>query len=263
MRPVDLELDSVSFAYPDGTPALEGVSLRVARGECLGLVGANGAGKSSLLALVSGLEAASSGLIRVGELVLGRSGARELRRTLGLSFQDPDDQLFSASVREDVAFGPRNLGLSEPEVEARTARALEAVGAAHLADRPPYRLSGGEKRAAALATVLAMEPGLLLLDEPTAGLDPRARRGLMRLVRSLPQTRLVASHDLDLVLELCDRVVVLARGKVAAEGLPGEVLLDEGLMERCGLELPLGAREPPARGRAGRAGPAGESEGTG
>lgn len=239
MSDISIEVHSLSYAYPDGTKALEDVSFGVARGECMGLLGANGAGKSTVLELLAGLLPGFSGEVLVAGQPLRREYLYELRRRLGYVFQDPDDQLFSASVWEDVAFGPRNLGLVEPEVEARTERALAAVGIAQLADRPPFRLSGGEKRAAAIASTLSMEPEILLLDEPTSALDPRARRRIMTLVAALPQTRLVATHDLDLALELCHRVVILSRGSLAAVGPARDILLDEDLMAECGLEPPL------------------------
>jgi cobalt/nickel transport system ATP-binding protein len=239
MSDIGIETRALAFSYPDGTIALDGVSFRAAAGECVGLLGANGAGKSTILELLAGLLPGFRGEAWVAGVAVARSNLRELRRRLGFVFQDPDDQLFSSSVGEDVAFGPRNLGLDEAEVEARAGRALEAVGIAHLVDRPPFRLSGGEKRAAAIAAAISMDPEVLLLDEPTSALDPRARRRTMGLIASLGQTRLVATHDMDLALELCDRVVVLAKGKIAAEGAAGDVLLDARLMEGCGLELPL------------------------
>jgi len=243
MSGVRIEARGLGYAYPDGGLALDGVSFDAAAGECVGLVGPNGAGKSTLLLMLVGILFPSCGEIAVDGEAMTRHTLSRARRRLGFAFQDPDDQLFMATVAEDVAFGPRNMGLSEDEVGLRARSALETVGIAHLADRPPFRLSGGEKRAAAIATVLAMGPDALILDEPTASLDPRSRRRLMALLAGLPHTRIVATHDIDFAYELCDRVVVLAGGKVEAEGAAEDILGDAGLMARSGLERPR-ALEP-------------------
>jgi cobalt/nickel transport system ATP-binding protein len=227
------------FAYPDGTPALDGVSFTLHHGEAVGLVGGNGAGKSTLLLHLAGVLRATSGEVRVGDWPVTPGTLRQVRRSLGLVFQDPDDQLFMPTVEDDVAFGPRQLGLPEPEVEARVADALDRVGAAHLRRRPPHRLSGGEKRAAAIAAVLAMGPSVLVLDEPSSNLDPAARRALIAQLCAFEHTKIVASHDLDLVLDVCRRVIVLAGGKVVADGPSHEVLADDALLARARLERPL------------------------
>jgi cobalt/nickel transport system ATP-binding protein len=249
MNGIPIEIRNVSFAYPDGTRALMDLSFAVPRGGRVGLVGANGAGKSTLLMLLAGLLFPDLGEVVIGGLVLGKRTLAEARRRIGYVFQDSDDQLFMPTVAEDVAFGPRNLGFSEAEVAERCARALAAVGIGHLADRPPFRLSGGEKRAAALAAVLSMEPEALILDEPTASLDPRARRNFMAVLADLPQTKLIASHDLDFIAETCERVVVLSKGTVCAEGPAADILGDGDLMERAGLELPLAMLACPKCGK--------------
>jgi len=164
----------------------------------------------------------------------------EVRRFVGMVFQDPDDQLFMSTVQEDVAFGPVNLGLAAGEVQARVAQALTTVGASHLAARAPYRLSGGEKRSVALAGVLAMRPGVVVMDEPSAGLDPAARRRLIQLLGRLEHTQLIATHDLDLVQDLCSRVLVMREGMIEADSTPDAVFADADLLARCHLELPLG-----------------------
>jgi cobalt/nickel transport system ATP-binding protein len=234
-----LKLESVSYAYPDGRHALRGVSFVLRAGESLGLVGANGAGKSTLLQLLPGVLLPTAGAVYVGGARVDRASAARIRREVGLVMQEADDQLFTPTVYDDVAFGPRNMRLPPEEIEARAREAMAFTGVAHLAGRAPYRLSGGEKRRAAIAAVLAMRPALLAMDEPSASLDPRARRGLIALLGRLPQTLIIASHDLDLVWDACRRVVVLREGQVAADGPAREILADAALLEACGLELPL------------------------
>jgi cobalt/nickel transport system ATP-binding protein len=238
-----VEVRDLAFAYPDGTPALRGVSFRITHGEAVAIVGANGAGKSTLLQHLNGILPPVSGTIRIGDFPLTRETLEEARRTVGMVFQNPDDQLFMPTVEDDVAFGPLNLGLPSEEVRARVREALATVGAEHLADRPPYRLSGGEKRAVAIATVLAMSPSILVMDEPSSNLDPRARRQLIHLLASFRHTRIIATHDLDLVLDLCPRTIVLHRGEVAADGPTRLVFEDDELLGRCHLERPL-SRQP-------------------
>jgi cobalt/nickel transport system ATP-binding protein len=235
-----VEARGLTFTYPDGTPALDGVSFRLVHGESVAVVGANGAGKSTLLLALNGLVTPSAGEARIGDVSVTAATRAQIHRTVGFVFQDADDQLFMPTVREDVAFGPLNLGLPPPEVEARVAAALEQVGASHLAGRAPYRLSGGEKRSVAIAGVLAMSPSVLLLDEPSAGLDPAARRGLIELLKSFAHTRVIATHDLDLVLDACSRVLVMREGRIEADGAPRDVFADAALLARCRLEQPLG-----------------------
>lgn len=239
MRGPYIDMKGLEYSYPDGTPALRGVSFGVGQGEAVGLVGANGAGKSTLLLALTGLIEPSSGVIDIGGTVLSKRTAPEVRRRLGFIFQDPEDQLFMPTVFDDVAFGPINQGVTGEALAARVASALESVGAGHLADRPGYRLSGGEKRSAAIAAVLSMGPEILLMDEPSSGLDPKGRRGLIDLLAGFPHTRLIAAHDLDLVLDVCPRTIVLHRGEVAADGPTLEIFQDRALLERCSLEPPL------------------------
>jgi cobalt/nickel transport system ATP-binding protein len=238
-----IEVRGLAHAWPDGTPALRGIDLRIAHGEAVAVVGANGAGKSTLLLHLCGALLPTAGEVRVGDAAVTRATLPQVRRTVGVVFQDPDDQLFLPTVREDVAFGPRNQGLSPAEVARRVADALRTVGASHLADRPPYRLSDGEKRAVAIATVLAMAPDVLVLDEPSSHLDPRGRRALIDLLRGFAHTRVIATHDLDLALDVCGRTVVLGGGRVLADGPTRTVLGDEALMERSGLERPWRLRD--------------------
>jgi len=234
-----VEVEELAYTYPDGTHALQGVSFRIHHGESVAVVGANGAGKSTLLLHLNGYLTPQEGRVRIGDFPLTRQTIPEVRKTVGMVFQDPDDQLFMPTVHDDVAFGPLNLGLPAEEVEARVAEALERVGAQALGERPPYHLSGGEKRAVAIATVLAMSPSILVMDEPSSNLDPGARRRLIRLLRTFEHTKIIATHDLDLVLELCARTIVIREGQVAADGPTAEIFRDEALLAASGLEKPL------------------------
>lgn len=233
-----VEAQDVHYAYPDGTPALRGVSFRITHGESVGLIGANGAGKSTLLLHLSGALMPTAGTINVGGYALTKDTLAQVRRTVGMVFQDPDDQLFMPTVRDDVAFGPLNMGLTQAEADRRAREALETVGAGDLADRPPYRLSGGQKRAAAIATVLSMSPAILAMDEPTSGLDPWARRRLLGLLAGFAHTKIIAGHDLDMIMALCGRVILLHEGRVAADGPAGEILRDGALLAASRLEKP-------------------------
>jgi cobalt/nickel transport system ATP-binding protein len=234
-----VEVKDLRYVYPDGTEALSGVSFRIHHGESVALVGANGAGKSTLLLHLNGCLTPASGEVRIGDFPLTRGTLEDVRRTVGMVFQDPDDQLFMPTVHDDVAFGPLNLGLPPAEVEARVAAALATVDCAKLAKRPPYRLSGGEKRAVAIATVLAMSPSILVLDEPTSNLDPRARRQLIALLKTFTHTKIIASHDLDMVLDLCERTIVLHQGRVLADGPTLDIFSDDALLDAGHLERPL------------------------
>ncbi len=237
-----VEVRGLGYTYPDGTQALREVSFRIEHGGAVALVGANGAGKSTLLLHLNGMLEATAGCVRVGDVPLTRETAAQVRRAVGMVFQDPDDQLFMPTVEEDVAFGPLNMGLPPEEVERRVRTALDRVGLERLRARPPYRLSAGEKRAAAIATVLSMEPDILVMDEPSSYLDPRARRRLIELLHSFEHTKIVATHDLDLVLEVCQRVIVLHGGRVAADGPVRDILGNAALMHNHGLECPLSLR---------------------
>lgn len=230
----EIEICDLSFAYPGGRWALRSVSLAVAGAERVALLGANGAGKSTLLLHLNGL-LRGRGRLRIGELWVQGSVLPEIRRRVGLVFQDPDDQLFCSTVEEDVAFGPRYLGRPEDEIRGRTDRALQLVGIDHLRGRAPFEMSEGEKKLAALATVLSMDPDVLALDEPTAFLDGRSRRRLIEVLGRLSQTMVVATHDLGLASCLLPRAVVLHEGTVVADGLSEQILDDEDLLLKCGL----------------------------
>jgi cobalt/nickel transport system ATP-binding protein len=229
----------LSYTYPEGARALDGVTFRVLPGESVGLVGPNGAGKTSLFLCLSGVLAAQGGTLHVAGLDLRTGGQRrKLPNHVGIVFQNSDDQLFNATVFDDVAFGPLNLGLPADEVRSRVAEALKRVGMEGQDQRVPFHLSGGEKRRVALAGVLAMRPSILLLDEPSMYLDPRGRRELIALIGTLGGTRVIAAHDLELILRTCERTLLIDHGKLMADGPTRTVLADAALMEEHGLEVP-------------------------
>ncbi|MDT8419767.1 MAG: ABC transporter ATP-binding protein [Desulfuromonadales bacterium] len=243
-------VENLRYSYPDGTSALNGLSFLIHHGESVAIVGANGAGKSTLLQHLNGYLTPQDGRILIGDLPISKATLRNIRRTVGVVFQDPDDQLFMPTVFDDVAFGPLNQGLPVEEVERLVASALEDVGALHLKDRPPHHLSGGEKRAIAIATVLAMKPDILVMDEPDTGLDPRARRLLINQLKQFRHTKIIATHDLDLVLDLCERTIVIHDGKVMTDGKTEDVFIDKALLEKSHLEPPLRMQGCPRCGEA-------------
>lgn len=233
-----IEIRGLRFAYPDGKEALRGVDLTVDAGERIAVLGPNGAGKTTLALHLNGLHRASDGDIRVDGYTVDDSTLGEVRRLVGLVFQDANDQLFMPTIREDVAFGPANLGLAPDEIETRVVEALASVDAADLVGRVPHHLSGGEKRRAAIATVLAMRPGVLVLDEPSSGLDPATRRELIDVLSELDVTQVVVTHDLLLAHELCPRSVIMQDGVVVASGSTRDLLADAELLSRHRLEMP-------------------------
>ncbi|MGK5674964.1 energy-coupling factor ABC transporter ATP-binding protein, partial [Micromonospora sp. URMC 106] len=239
---VSLDVRGVRYAYPDGHVALHGVDLTVPRGERVALLGPNGAGKTTLVLHLNGILTPTAGSVTVGGLTVSQDRATlaEVRRRVGIVFQDPDDQLFLPTVAEDVAFGPANLGLRGAELAARVDEALAAVGMGEHRDRAPHHLSFGQRRRVAVATVLAMHPEILVLDEPSSNLDPAARRELAEILRGLPVTLLMVTHDLPYALELCDRSVILDAGRIVADGATPDILADEDLLSRHRLELPHG-----------------------
>jgi cobalt/nickel transport system ATP-binding protein len=243
-----LEVKNLNFAYPDGHKAVNGMSFSIHHGESVGIIGANGAGKSTLLMLLMGVLFPSQGEVMVGDVHVAKKTLPMIRQRLGMVFQDPDDQLFMTTVYDDVAFGPRNYKLDEKEVENRVMQALDMVGISHLKDRAPYKLSGGEKRAAAIAAVLSMQPDVLIMDEPTSALDPKSRRRVMGLLKSFEHTKIITSHDLDMVFEICERTIVIKAGEIAADGPTSEILADAELMDSCGLEVPLALQNCPVCG---------------
>jgi cobalt/nickel transport system ATP-binding protein len=235
-----LDVRVLAFAYPDGHQALFGVDLHVHRGERVALLGPNGAGKTTLVLHLNGILSAGRGSVTVSGLPVAKEHLKEIRRRVGIVFQDPDDQLFLGTVRQDVAFGPANLGLKGTALDRRVMDALDRVGMADFVDRPPHHLSYGQRRRVAVATVLAMEPEVLVLDEPSSNLDPASRRELADILRSLDVTVLMVTHDLPYALELCPRSVVLSEGVVVADRPTFDVLTDDELMSAHRLELPWG-----------------------
>ncbi|MEI2671165.1 MAG: ABC transporter ATP-binding protein [Marmoricola sp.] len=240
-----LEVSGLAYAYPDGHQALFGVNLHVHKGERVALLGPNGAGKTTLVLHLNGILQGGAGSVNVSGLPVEKANLKEIRRRVGVVFQDPDDQLFMPKVRDDVAFGPANLGLRGAVLEQRVMSALEQVGMADFADRPPHHLSFGQRRRVAVATVLAMEPEILVLDEPSSNLDPASRRELADILMGLEITLLMVTHDLPYALQLCERSVVLSDGVIAADADTYSILTDESLMKAHRLELPFGFMPQP------------------
>jgi len=237
-----LRFDDVHYRYPNGYEALCGVSFCITHGEKVALVGANGAGKSTLLLHTNGLLMPSQGEVVMGGIKLTRRTLPLVRQSVGLVFQDSDNQLFMPTVEEDVAFGPSNMRLEPEEIRRRVTEALDAVGALDLRGASPFRLSGGQKKRVAIATVLSMEPSVLVMDEPTSNLDPRARRQIIDLIHRFSHTTLITTHDMEMVLDLCDRTIVMKEGRIVADGSTRHVFGDLALLEECGLEQPCELR---------------------
>ena len=240
---VSLEVERLAFAYADGHQALFGVDFKIMRGERVALLGPNGAGKTTLVMHLNGILTAGHGSVKVNEVLVdpeNKESLKQIRTKVGIVFQDPDDQLFMPTVREDVAFGPRNMGVSGEELDRAVDQALEKVGMLEFADRPPHHLSFGQRRRVALATVLVMNPEILVLDEPSSNLDPTSRRELADILRDLEITLLMVTHDLPYAYELCDRSLILSKGQIVADKSTYEILTDHELMLANRLELPFG-----------------------
>lgn len=235
-----IEVENLSFSYPNGNHVLTDVSFSVAEGEAVGLIGANGVGKSTLLKLFVGLIDGYQGKIHIDGFSVEKKNLASVRKSAGYVFQDSDSQLFLSTVYEDVAFGPRNYGYSEEEVERQVTEALRKVHLEELKDRQIYRMSGGQKKLASLATILSMEPQIMLLDEPSIALDPGNRRNLIHVLNEIRVAKVIASHDLDMILDTCERTVLLFHGRIIRDGRTEEILTDKRLLEENGLELPLG-----------------------
>jgi len=237
MNNMDIFVQQVKYKYADGTPALDGIDFQIAPGEKTALVGPNGAGKSTLLLALSGF-VPFQGDIRGSGLNLAKTHLKTIRRRMGIVFQNPDHQLFMSTVEEDVAFGPINMGLSPDQVDQCVNDALNQTQTTHLRAKAAHHLSIGEKRRVAIATVLSMKPDVLIMDEPSSNLDPRCRRNLIELLKSMPQTLLVAGHDLEMLLEVCPRTLIIDTGRIVADGPTSKLFADPNLMQKHGLEVP-------------------------
>ena len=234
-----VQAENLAYTYPDGNKALKNISFLITHGESVAFVGANGAGKSTLLMHLNGHLLPGKGFLRIGDFPLTRKTVQNIRRSVGMVFQESDDQLFMPTVYDDVAFGPLNMGLPADIVDGKVKSTLETVGALHLINRPSHRLSGGEKRSVAIATVLSMSPDILVMDEPTSNLDPKARRRLIELLKSFKHTKIIATHDLDMALDLCERTIIIREGEVAADGRSIDILNNKSLLSESNLEKPL------------------------
>ncbi len=230
-----IKTENLCYSYSDGSRALNGISFEIRAGQRVGIIGANGAGKTTLLHLLCAAEYPTEGRIFLDGREIDKKGAKEVRQRVGLLFQNSDDQLFTNSVYDDIAFGPRHMGLDDEEVRSRTAGAMEKTGVMPYADKPPYHLSGGEKKLAAIASLLSMQPDILLLDEPSGELDPRARREFIALIKGMGQTMMIASHDIDLIRQACDRTIIIKKGEIMADGPTDRILDDEELLLKAGL----------------------------
>lgn len=235
----NIEVNHLTFSYGRGKEVLSDISFTAFGGESVGIIGANGVGKSTLLKLMVGLLLEYTGKIAVNGLEVRKENLPQIREKTGYVFQDADSQLFMSTVYEDVAFGPRNYGYSETEVERRASEALRMVHIEELKDRQIYRLSGGQKKLASIATILSMEPNMILLDEPSIALDPKNRRNLIEILNSINSLKVIASHDLDMILDTCERTILIANGKIIKDGKTEEILTDRVLLGTNGLELPL------------------------
>ena len=239
MSHIHIDVENLSYAYETGVPVLQDICLHAGENESIGLIGANGAGKSTFLKLLVGLGTGFTGSIRVEEIPLEKKTLPKIREKIGYVFQDADAQLFMTTVGEDIAFAPRNYGLPEEEVEKRVQTALEQTHISHLRDKAVYKLSGGEKKLASIATILSMTPHIILLDEPSVALDPQNRRNLIRILGEFDHLKIIASHDLDFIWDTCERVILLSGGRIVRDGSAEEILRDRALLEANGLELPL------------------------
>lgn len=239
MSHIHIDINDLSFAYGENKKVLDRITLNAREKDSIGIIGANGAGKSTLLKLLVGLDLGFEGSIRVEEIPLEKNTLSKVREKIGFVFQEADNQLFMTTVEQDVAFGPVNYGLGKAEVENRVASSLEKVGITHLKNKYSHELSGGEKKLASIATILSMNIDIILMDEPSASLDPRNRRNLISILNGFDHLKIITSHDLDFIWDTCNRVIVLSDGKIVADGSPDEILRNEKLLVENGLELPL------------------------
>lgn len=239
MSHIHINVENLSFAYQKDHPILQEVSFTAHENDAIGIIGANGVGKSTLLKILVGLELGFEGSIRIEEIPLEKNTLAKIREKVGYVFQDSDSQLFMTNVYQDVAFAPKNYGLPAEEVKKRTEEALEKVHISHLAERPIYQLSGGEKKLVSIATILSMIPDVILMDEPSVALDPKNRRNLIHVLNEFDHLKIITSHDLDFVWDTCNRVILMSEGRIVADGSADEILRNKDLLESHGLELPL------------------------
>ena len=239
MNHITIDVEHLSFGYEKGSEILSQISLHAAQSDSIGLIGANGVGKSTFLKLLVGLYLDFEGTIRIGNLPVERSTLPAIRSKIGYVFQDSDSQLFMSTAYEDIAFAPRNYGLPESEVQSRVEQALRLTGIENLRDKQIYKMSGGEKKLVSIATILSMTPDIILMDEPSIALDPRNRRNLIHILNTFDHLKIIASHDLDLILDTCERTILMSDGKIICDGSTKEILTDKELLEANGLELPF------------------------
>jgi len=239
MSHIRIEVDHVSFSYEKGNDIIKDISFSTDSHDSIGLIGANGVGKSTLLKMLVGLNLDFRGSIRVADIPVQKHTLPKIREKIGYVFQDSDSQLFMSTAYEDIAFAPRNYGLPETEVIRRVEKALDAVGIPHLKDKQIYKMSGGEKKLVSIATILSMTPDIILMDEPSIALDPKNRRNLIHILNQFDHLKVIASHDLDMILDTCNRTILLANGEIVKDGDTKAILSDQKLLEQHGLELPL------------------------
>ena len=239
MSHIHIDIEHLTFAYEKERKVLDDISFHASENESIGIVGANGVGKSTLLKLMVGLNMGFTGSIRVEEIPVVKNTLPQIREKIGYVFQDSDSQLFMSTVYEDVAFAPRNYNLPEEEVDARVMKALRMCGIEHLKDKHIYKMSGGEKKLASIATILSMTPDIILMDEPSIALDPKNRRNLINILNSFDHLKIIASHDLDMILDTCERTIIMSGGQIVADGKTEDLLSDKELLEANHLELPF------------------------
>lgn len=239
MSNINIDVENVSFGYEKGTEIMSQISLHASGADSIGIIGANGVGKSTFLKLLVGLYLDFEGTIRIEDIPVQKSTLPLIRSKIGYVFQDSDSQLFMTTAYEDIAFAPRNYGLSESEVQSRVEQALRLTGIEHLRNKQIYKMSGGEKKLVSIATILSMMPDIILMDEPSIALDPRNRRNLIRILNSFEHLKIIASHDLDLILDTCERTILMSNGRIICDGPTKEILTDKELLEANGLELPF------------------------
>lgn len=239
MSHIRIDVGNLSFGYETGKEILKDITFHASEEESIGLIGANGVGKFTLLKLLVGLNLGYTGTVRVEDIPVEKNTLAEIRSRIGYVFQDSDSQLFMNTAFEDIAFAPRNYGLSEAEVKKRVEQALHLTGIEYLKDRQIYKMSGGEKKLVSIATILSMTPDIILMDEPSIALDPKNRRNLIRILNSFDHLKIIASHDLDMILDTCKRTILMADGRIVADGKTEEILTNKGLLEKYSLELPL------------------------